>query len=254
VWTEIDGSPTFEATDELTATLRRTFFADVGEGETEADNQGYQRGEILLHDEAGVTWPLVLRSISASSGGGRDTVVLTWRSPSTKNRDSDFNDGVHREAGDEIWLLEFGYQELPAKHAVDADGLLGGAEADGGGYIYETLWEVEENDPVINPTVFLVQRRWLDKSIYTGGGNLTEVKTLPTSKPEALNAARTYLPGGNGNYEANAPKLMHWLKDNPEFLCVEIGLEEDGDLVCRIARFQWQNFDWNSNIYAEGSF
>jgi len=253
MWHEADGSPRFGADDEGKAQLVRTFWTDYDQGEAEAATQGYTRGDILIHTESGTDYPLVLRTITVSSGGGRDTVTITWTSPSTRNRSSDFNDGVPREAGDQEWHLEFGTQELPAKHALDADGLLGGLLGDDGNPIYHTLWQVEEYDPVRNPTVYLVQRLWLDKSIYTGGGNLSQVRTLPQSKAEALNAARTYVPGGNGNYEPNAPKLMHWLKDNPDFLCVEIGLEEDAHLVCRTARFEWKNANWDANIYAEGN-
>jgi hypothetical protein len=34
-----------------------------------------------------------------------------------------------------------------------------------------------------------------------------------------------------------------------QLLCIAVWLESDGDLVCRNARYQWQNYEWDRQLY-----
>jgi len=232
MWIEQPGSPDFEEGSSGTARLIRFFHAAVNAGKAEAKSQGYKKGDSLRHEG----YYLKLVGISARNVTGADEVKITWTTPQGFSRGSSnvqYNEGRIRNPGDEQWRLEASLDQLPAEDAVDYQGNQ-----------WSGTWGVERDKPVLQPDVYLVWRKWLDKNRRAP---ILPPTTLPERKADALVMANTYIPGGNEKYERNPPRLMSLL--NSYFMCVHIEIEEDGDLVCRIARFKYKKAGWNTNIY-----
>lgn len=237
MWVEVDGSPAWRETAGGSIQYVRTFDATVNQGRTLAASEGYTRGATQVLEG----FFLTLTGIDVRNRSGRDVVRVVWSTKmgsSGRQPHSDYNDDVLRKDGDEEWLFEFESEEKPAVECVKHDGS-----------VFSGSWGVGEDDMLLQPGIILVWRKWMDKNTASSG---KPPVTVPRTKAKALDAIRTYLPNQTGNYESNGPKLMYRLGSSgieKNFLCIDIEIEPDGDLVCRTARFKWRASEWGSTIY-----
>jgi len=217
------------------AQLTKIYHATFGQGRTLAADEGYEKGEELIFND----YVLELVDIEVSSRGGIDVVSIFYVTPGrTLSAQTSYNDNKIRKDGDEEWYPEMASGEKRAADAVDKDGSA-----------WSSSWPYEQDEPVVQPAVALVWKKWMNKN--TAGPNSPPI-TLPNTKTKALAALRTYLPGETGDYETNAPQLMYRLGSTgiqKKFLCVDVAFEEDGDLVCRVARFKYSRTDWPTAVY-----
>ncbi len=237
--------------------VTETYEASKGQGEAESLVQGYVFGVVQTID--GRSWALTSRNVEPKNDAF-ELVHLTFVSPQGARARSGikFRDGKTRTDGEEQWTLTGslpqdatwyhgriqdsnanGYyptddlirEWMPPNKGQDAvawDGVRSTDQAkESGTTVRGTL--------VRQPAMFLIWKKWLNKD--TAGAR---VKTLPESASEALSMVDTYKPGGSGTYESGAPKLMHVLPgSDKKLLCVDISIYEDGDMVCREARFEY---------------
>jgi len=240
LWTEIDGSPAWDESSGNRARYVRRFQADVDNGKTQAAAEGYAKGDTITVNST----VLKLSDISVRNRRGFDEVTIIYTTPGgyvnprRAAPNSDYNDEKIREAKDEEWWIEVDTDEIPAKNAFDFEG-----------NAWSGTWNVQREDPVIQPNALLCWRKWLDKN----NNPATQApKTLPTTKKECLDALKTYLPNQKGGYEPNPPKLMFRLGPNgieANLLCISIDLEEDGALVARTAKYKYSGEAWNNQIF-----
>lgn len=238
-WHEQDGSPHWHEGAGRSAQLVRVFHATRGEGRQLAWVREYRQGWADV-----INGKLMrISDVDVRSTAGYDIVTVTWATRTRRalrhEPNSQFEEGKLREDGDEEWHVEAGLAEEQAQNAYNHEDQAWSQEA-------PNNWGLEATDLVPQPQIFLVQRKWMDQNISEDEDAPT---TLPTSQANAEAVLETYLPAGTGTYEASPPKLMHTLPGNNELLCINVHLEEDGDLVVRVARFQWKAGGWNSAIY-----
>lgn len=211
------------------ASLERIYEADYGTGKAKAAVAGFVKGAAYAY--SGIAFYVGSVDVESSEGIDLVTVMFAGALGSTTWHASEkYNDGKIRVANEEEWTIEGDLQLLPAVESVSAEGHE---------WTSQDNWGKDENDQVEQPTGFLVWRKWLNKATVAA-----PTKTLPTTVAEAVNAMKTYLPGENGNYEGSPPKLNVRLANYPQFLCVQVALEDDGDLVCRIARYKYVRLGW----------
>ena len=243
LWVQVDGSPRYREDSAGGKSLDRTFWTDVNTGRTQATAHGLTLGATFTWESLSFT----LTSLDIANSAAHDVVtasyLLTGSNESVQTRDpaAAYNDGRIRRAGDEEWSVEFGVDQQSAQYALSFAG------AYASDYPATPNWGLgtaAADTPVVQPAVFLLWKKWLSKAT----GRVSPAMGLPGNKSHALTAIATYIPGGTGGYEGSPrPRVMHVLGDSTleaKFLCVGIQLEADGDLVCRVARYQHLNMSW----------
>ena len=236
-WVEINGSPNYRKGPGSTRTLTRLFHTDKDAGLAQASAHGYIQGAILIHD--GET--LCITQVNPYNEDGHDLVQIVWEnvSPDTAaSRNPYYNDGVQRFDGEEEWTFSGGMEsENISADTRSMNGSTAWMSAPPPGYAI--------GKPLLVPGLYLVWKKWFRTAVSQGGGGITVNRTVPRTKLSAIAAVESYLPEGSGGYEtggAAAPKMGKRL--GPEgtekrFLCTDIGIEPDGDLVCRTATFRY---------------
>ena len=239
MWVKIKGAKWSEGQGGA-ANYSELFVANRGEGRTEALAQGYEKGDEL---EIG-DYALSLDNIEVTSEEGIDVVTITWvgaQSIYEARGPQRFSDGQYHYPNQTLWNMEMELDNKPAEKAVTYDG-----------NAWSTSWggdEANQDEEVLQPSVFLVQRKWMDKNQAGVGENPT---TLPTTFSKAKIMINTYLNNAatGGSWEAYAPRLMCLLGGtSSKFLCVSITCEKDAELVLRTAKFKYKAKGWNTTVY-----
>jgi hypothetical protein len=231
---EVAGSPVYVANPAGGATLSRIYWTAHGNGPTLANAYRSRRGTSLVYE--GV--PMRLANAESRRRDGYDEVTVIWSTPKVSpiSRTYDqYQDNKARADGDEEWSIEGGIEW----HRADRPA-----------YNYQELswnsvgnWGVSDDHLIAQPVIYLVCRRWTDTNKEPPND---PPESLPTKEEEAVTLANRYLPSGTSNY-----KLMHTIGDH-RYLCVDINVEEDGDLRLETFRFQSSlsgTLKWNSQIY-----
>ena len=210
----------------------RTFRAQLNRGLAEATRQGFVNGRTETIDGQTV----VLCNRGRRNIGGLDEVQLTYIGlsgapiPPRAQRP--------RRPGDEEWSLSGSLEDVPEdEDFYNADGQL--VDIDTLNIITGTLRM---------PRLVLVWKKWLTP-IY--GVSLSDPRPLPRSKAAALALAISYSSGPSGE-GGGGPRMGCTLDSSTagkKWLCVDIAVEADGALLCRTARFQHRNDDWNASAY-----
>lgn len=236
-WVEIDGSPNYRKGPGSTRTLTRMFHTEFGQGLAQAAAHAFVLDSTVVYD--GNT--LLLTQLNPYNDNGRDLVQIVWEGSSGSDgssplRDDSYNDGIRRYHGEEEWTFAGGMDnEIITDRTGD---LKNGSTSwrEGSGYAL--------GDTLMVPTLNLIWKKWFRKGAASLPGDLTTPHTVPRTKADALSAAATYLASEVGAYEPglNPPKLGKILGASAlerKFLCVDIDVNADGNLVCRTATFKY---------------
>lgn len=238
-WIVQPESGAFEELPNGAATYTVVAESERGQGLVEATAQGFpRRAQVVVQGRL-----LILASRRAdpiANAPTRERVTLRFQSQLWRGTtySKTYRDGsTTKKAGDERWFLEGSTGDVPASEAVSYDGnVLGTIGGDA-------------TVRVKQASLVLVWQKWLD--VNSGLDGAAEQETLPRSLAAALEMAETYRPDGSGSYESNPPRLQHRLADGDgaKYLCVDVRLEEDGDLLLRTARFLHNPYGWASGWY-----
>lgn len=253
IWTEIAGSP---AWDKSAQKLVRKFDATLNQGGAQAASNGYALGNALTYD--GVS--LCCTGLAIANAEGKDEVTITWETWQRQDRDSSYNDGVRRYPGEEEWTIETGTDSVELEegtlnyhspaiemHTTNSQGWGDTAACP---YVWKT--SAGAGSQALMPNAYLVWKKWLLPRVNPLAGGAALARRLPKNKADALQALQTYLPPGNGPYEQNGPCIGKRLGPQgfeAQLLCVDISLDQDGDLVCRTARYKWNPEGWFDGLY-----
>jgi len=237
-WVEINGSPNYRKGPGSARTLTRMFHADVGQGLAQAGAHGYILDSLLDYDGT----RLFLASINPYNDEGRDLVQISWENfgsnAGSTIPDQAYNGGVRRYHGEEEWSWASGLDTETITPETRA--LKGGSMA--------SSWLLNSGyalgDSLLVPGLFLVWKRWFRTGLAHPVSDLLTSHTLPRTKTAALASISAYLPDGAGVYEPGiaGPKIGKILGSSGlerRFLCSDISIEADGDLVCRTAQFKY---------------
>lgn len=242
MWTEIEGSPSFQG-----GRLVRRFLADYGTGLQQATDNGYTVNDVITYQ--GIY--MVQAQPDLTNQNGLDAITITWNPLAMPGaRPKEFNDGKPRYDGQSEWSVEIGQDTIPAKDAASWEGdTWPGDEADGPDWV-QGLQVIGVDYPVRQPKVFLVWKKWMNKDTANPG---EPPVTLPQNYAGALDMVETYVPGGSPvtPYESGGPKVGYVLANSDagkHYLCIGIQLEADGPLVCRVAKFEWARVAWSCGV------
>ncbi len=208
--------------------------ADGGRGVQEAAERGLARGVREFFDGE----LLELSSITPTTADGLDTVELKWTSP---DNGGPRGEPPARRAGDEEWSFEGSTQEVPKDQFHNANG--------------DSWSETFGTDEVFKqPRGRLVWRKWLNKSFAEAAQDkFARRRPVPTAKEQALVMAAAYT-SGSSTFETGGPRMgcvMGSSTTEKAWMCVEVQVEPDGNLMLRTAKFEHRPGGWNTSAYPE---
>lgn len=227
----------FETGDDGQARLTQVFHADRGQGVAEATRRGLARNARVFRDGR----LLLLSSVNPATTESVDEVTLTWLGPAGAPEPPARNTILH-EAGEEEWSLEAALENFEGdpKAFVNADG--------------ETIDLTQElgsaTEPVRVPKLLLVWKKWLRPPWNRGPKD--KPTALPKNKTDALKLFNCYGKAQDEKLETGGPRIGCVLDDSESgqfFLCVDLGVEPEGQLLCRTAKFEFSAKKYNDKIY-----
>lgn len=232
-WHAVPGYPQFDFSQPGELGANYGFACELGQGRAEAIAHGYGYGAEVATGESGNNMTVYVRRLTVKTTEGADEVSIFAATADYSEQIQARPPDYAHSAGDEEWTIRFAMNRVPGDQIVGIDGSIPAGE------------EVAPEVLMPQPSITLQSTKWL-------------AKTLPSNLTEAIDMAQTYSAagGGNGTFEANAPKVCYTLKGQNHFLCVAVEIEKDDDpsLLARVAQYEYAQEAWApAAAYPEGN-
>lgn len=219
MWVEQPESGAFEELQDGTKFFTRVFHAELGEGRSEALDQGYQFGTVIFVDGERM---LLSRIRCAPHEQAFDRVELIYANPDYNAGGSGHSDGKAHKAGDNEFTLETSEEQMSREDAVS----LGFVESDS---------VLPEGDNVTVTVAYVIWKHWLKpKGDQRVDGRNT---SAPNGFAQVQLMLNSYVHGSDvweDGMEVNKP--VSW---DPKLDVSSVLVTEDSNLLLREARLRY---------------